>query len=172
LISDLRAKLGRRVTLIAGDGFSPVSDMLKGAGRAALGTYLVFAVVPTERLGAAGTRFVHAFGATQPSGVVQSGTYVPEAAEAAEVLLRAIAQSDGTRASVLGRLRRVTIRNGLLGSFHFDQNGDMSPALVAAFHVTGRTPAGSTLVSDFRGSRVDRLIKVPTDLLRPHASSD
>jgi ABC-type branched-subunit amino acid transport system substrate-binding protein len=133
--------------------------------------YVMFPVAPVERLGQAGRRFVGSFRATQPGGVVQSGTYLPEAAQAAEVLLQAIARSDGTRRSILAELRRTTINDGILGSFRFDQNGDMTPAQVAAFQVTGRTPAGSTLVSDFRGARVDRLIEVPTDLLRPRATS-
>jgi branched-chain amino acid transport system substrate-binding protein len=165
LIKALRSRLGGHVTLVASDGFTPVSGLLQEADRAALGMYIMFPVAPVERLGRAGRNFVAAFRPTQPGGVVQSGTYVPEAAEAADVLLRAIAHSDGTRASVLSALRRIRIDRGILGSFRFDQNGDMTPALVAAFRVTGRTPPGSPLVSDFHGSTVDRLVSVPTSLL-------
>jgi branched-chain amino acid transport system substrate-binding protein len=170
LVKALRSRLGRRVTLIASDGFGPVSGLLHEAGRAALGMYLMFPVAPVELLGRAGRRFVAAFRATQPEGVVQSGTYIPEAAQAAETLLQAIARSNGTRGSVLSELRRIKIKGAILGSFRFDQNGDMTPALVAAFRITGQTPPGSTLVSDFRGSEADRLIRVPIDLLdRPAA---
>jgi DNA-binding SARP family transcriptional activator/ABC-type branched-subunit amino acid transport system substrate-binding protein/streptogramin lyase len=165
LIKALRSRLGEQVTLVASDGFTPVSGLLHEAGRAALGMYLMFPVAPVERLGPAGRNFVAAFRATQAGGVVQSGTYVPEAAQAADALLRAIARSNGTRASVLAELRRIRINRGILGGFRFDQNGDMTPALVAAFRVTGRTPKGSPLVSDFRGSAVDRLVSVPTSVL-------
>jgi DNA-binding SARP family transcriptional activator len=171
LIKALRAQLGRRATIVVSDGFAPVSDVLKHAGRAALGTYLMFPVAPVERLGAAGRRFIAAFQATQPGGVVESGTYVPEAAQAAETLLQAIAGSDGTRASVLNQLGRLEVRDGILGTFRFDDGGDMTPELVAAFRITGRTPRGSTLVSDFHGATVDRLVRVPTNLLSRPASA-
>jgi ABC-type branched-subunit amino acid transport system substrate-binding protein len=142
VVKALRSRLGRHVTLVAGDGFTPVSGLLHEAGRAALGMYVMFPGAPVERLGRPGRTFVAAFRATQSGGVVQSGTYVPEAAQAADALLQAIAQSDGTRASVLAELRRIKINRGILGSFRFDQNGDMTPALVAAFRVTRRTPSG------------------------------
>ena len=45
-------------------------------------------------------------------------------AQAAEVLLDAIAASDGTRRSVTAQLFRSRVRDGLLGSFGFDRNGD------------------------------------------------
>lgn len=76
------------MTLTESDGFLPVSGLLHEAGRAALGMYVMFPVAPVERLGRAGRHFVTAFRATQPEGVVQSGTYIPEAAQAAETLLQ------------------------------------------------------------------------------------
>jgi DNA-binding SARP family transcriptional activator/ABC-type branched-subunit amino acid transport system substrate-binding protein/streptogramin lyase len=164
LIKALRARLGRKVTLISGDAFVPVSDTLKAAGRAAFGMYVTIPGVALEKLGPAGRRFAREFGATQQGGAIASGTYVPEAAEAAEVLLRAIAHSDGTRASVLAALQHVEMADGILGGFRFDPNGDMTPALVTAFRVTGRTAPGSRLVSDFRGAEVDRIIRVPAAL--------
>ena len=51
-------------------------------------------------------------------------------------MLAAIAGSDGTRASVLARLRASTVRDGILGSFRFDRNGDMTPAGVAILRFT------------------------------------
>jgi branched-chain amino acid transport system substrate-binding protein len=167
LIRALRARLGPRTALIASDGFLPVSAMLKDAGAAAVGVYVIFPVAAAEMLGPAGRRFVRAFGATQPGGVVQSGTYVPEAAAATDVVLQAIARSDGTRASVLRQLRNAKAGDGILGPFRFDLNGDMDPALVTAFRVTGKAERGVALVSDFRGSRPVRLMRVPTRLLDP-----
>ena len=48
------------------------------------------------------------------------------AAQATEVLLTAIARSDGTRRSVLRELFRTRVKSGLLGSFRFDRNGDIT----------------------------------------------
>ena len=62
---------------------------------------------------------------------------VLEAAQATELVLRAIAGSDGTRASVLARLRASTERDGILGSFRFDPNGDMTPGSVPIVRFTG-----------------------------------
>ena len=45
--------------------------------------------------------------------------------EAAEVIVDAIARSDGTRASVLHELSQTRESAGLLGDFSFDGNGDM-----------------------------------------------
>ena len=55
-------------------------------------------------------------------------------AAAADVLLDAIAASDGTRAGVRAALLRVRDR-GLLGSFRIDANGDIVPAKVAILRI-------------------------------------
>ncbi len=166
VVKALRARLGSKVTLIGGDGFSFIPDLKKAAGPAATGMYVSFAGVPNDGLGPTGRRFLLEFGATQPGGAVQSETYVPQAAQAAEVLLQAIARSDGTRSSVLRELRRANVKNGILGSFGFDPDGDATPAAVTIFRVPGG-PGDPDLVSDFRGAVVDRVIRVPTSLLRP-----
>lgn len=49
---------------------------------------------------------------------------VAYAAQAAQVLLDAIARSDGTRASVTKELFATRVRGGILGTFGFDRNGD------------------------------------------------
>ncbi len=65
------------------------------------------------------------------------------AAQAAEVVLAAIARSDGTRASVLRELQATRVRGGILGTFRFDRNGDITPAKLAVLRVTGTTPRAS-----------------------------
>ncbi len=164
VVKALRARLGPRAVLIAGDGFLPIPEMLKATGPAAVGMYVSIAGVTSEKLGLAGRRFLHDFAATQPGGTIPSGTYVPEAAQAAEIVLQAIARSDGTRASVLRELRATRIEGGILGNFRFDANGDMTPSPVAIFRVTGGR-GGEGLVSNFRGSVGDRVIYVPVSLL-------
>ncbi len=68
-----------------------------------------------------------------------------EAAQTAELVLQAIARSDGTRASVLEELKASRVRDGLLGSFRFDRNGDVTPATVPILRITGSTPPGAGL---------------------------
>ena len=68
-----------------------------------------------------------------PSG--PSDAWAPAAAQATDVLLTAIARSDGTRASVIHQLFRVHVKNGILGSFHFTPRGDISPATVLVYRV-------------------------------------
>ena len=165
LIKALRSRLGRKVVLIAPDGFVPIRDVLATAGPAALGMYVSVAGVTNDKLGQAGRRFLQAFASTHPGGAIASGTYLPQAAQAAELLLQAIAGSDGTRASVLSRLKTLRVRNGILGSFRFDRNGDMRPSLITILRVVGKTPTDLTLVADYRGAVVDRRISVPEGLL-------
>ena len=46
-------------------------------------------------------------------------------AQAAEILLDAIARSDGTRASVTREVFRTRVSDGILGNIRFDRNGDL-----------------------------------------------
>jgi ABC-type branched-subunit amino acid transport system substrate-binding protein len=91
---------------------------------------------------------------------------VLEAAQAAELVVRAIARSDGTRASVLEELQASRVRNGLLGSFRFDRNGDVTPATVPIVRITGSTPPQAGLPSNFQGAVVDRVVEIPRRLVR------
>ena len=77
---------------------------------------------------------------------------LPETAQATEVLLDAIARSDGTRASVVEELFATKVENGILGSFSFDRFGDIDPAPVGVYRYEGgkivvdgvvRAPLGS-----------------------------
>ncbi len=81
-------------------------------------------------------------------------------------MLDAIARSEGTRESVLSELRSSRVKNGLLGSFRFDRNGDSVPAAVPILRITGQTPPGAGLPEYFEGAVLDRVVKVPAPLLR------
>jgi len=89
---------------------------------------------------------------------------VLEAGQAAQLVLDAIARSDGTRASVLEELRASKVEDGILGSFRFDDSGDITAASIPILRVTGATPPGSGLPEGLQGAVVDRVIKVPTSL--------
>ena len=82
---------------------------------------------------------------------------MPEAAQATETVLAAIARSDGTRASVLAQRQSTRERDSILGDFAFDRYGDMTPAQFTVLQVTGtRARPATNLI-------VDRVIAVPTD---------
>ena len=166
LVSGLRERLGPHVVLIAPDGFLPVPAVLHTAGPAALGMYISIPGTSSQALPPAGQRFMQALAASEPAGTIPGGTtYVPEAVQAAEVALSAIARSTGTRSSVLQQLRAIRVSNGILGSFRFDPSGDMTQAPVSFFRVTGGK-GGPGLLSDYEGSVAFRVIYVPASLVR------
>ncbi len=120
--------------------------------------------LPARDLGPAGLRFARDFGATAPFG-----TPIPwalQAAGAAEVVLEAIARSDGTRSSVLEEMRGTEMKDGVLGSFRFDRHGDITPAAIPILRVTGDTTPGAEIHPSFQGAVVDRVVTVPARLAR------
>jgi branched-chain amino acid transport system substrate-binding protein len=160
LIRDLRDRLGRSVDLLAPDGLTPLTTFVERAGRAGLGVYVSQAGVITERLPAAGARFVERFRKAQ-SGVVIAPAAV-YAAQAAEVLLDAIAHSDGTRPSIIEELFEIRVREGLLGSFGFDDNGDITESPVTIVRVV--RGGGSKRIGSVEGSVVERVVR-PSPML-------
>jgi branched-chain amino acid transport system substrate-binding protein len=134
LIKDLASVLGKNVTLMAPDGFTPISAVVSGAGSVSEGMYISVAGEPNEKLGPAGQKFVKDFGATAAGG----GNVVPYtayAAQAAEVLLKAIADSDGTRADVSSNLLNTNVTDGILGSFKINANGDTNQNPVTVYQI-------------------------------------
>ncbi len=135
LIKDLRSVLGTSVTLIAPDGFTPISADVEGAGTAAEGMYVSVAGLPNEQLGSTGKAFIKGFGGTQPGGQVDP--YSVYAAQSAQVLLDAISRSDGTRASVAKELFSTKVSNGILGNFSINANGDTDANPVTIYQIKG-----------------------------------
>ena len=160
MLKALRARLGPRIPILATDQFVPVPEMLEYVGPAARGLYLTATDVPASAREAipAGQRFARDFG-----HVSNAEPYVLPAAQAADLVMRAIARSDGTRASVLKEIRSGEVRNGVLGDFRFDR-GDITPATVPIFRVTGRTPAGEEVFDLFDGAVVEHVFEVPARL--------
>jgi branched-chain amino acid transport system substrate-binding protein len=135
VVKDLRSVLGNNVTLLAPDGFTPISAVVSGAGQSAEGMYVSVAGQPNENLPAAGKTFVKDFGATQKGGNVDP--YSSYGAQAAEVLLSAIAASDGTRTGVTDQLLKTKVTNGLLGNFTINANGDTNSNPVTMYLIKG-----------------------------------
>ena len=73
-----------------------------------------------------GRQFVAQFAATQGTRPVYFESVY--AAQAAELLLDAIARADGSRESVVAALRRTRVKRGLLGGIAFDSEGDITRA--------------------------------------------
>jgi ABC-type branched-subunit amino acid transport system substrate-binding protein len=146
LMEDLRRELGPRVVFAAGDQFvagaspedyGPVGEGLRVTG---------YGVTP-EALAPAARRFLRSAGA--PEGDYLDYAEVAQAAQAAEVLLDAIARSDGTRAVVVEELFKTRVTGGILGSFSFDQYGDITPATIGLYSIRNGTVV------------VDGVIRVP-----------
>jgi branched-chain amino acid transport system substrate-binding protein len=163
VVKALRARLGPDFVIMAGDAFIPVRELLKLAGPGALGMYVSSTFIAPTRLSPAGREFVREFAPTQPGGSIRP--FVLESAQAAEILIEAIARSDGSRASVLRELREIEVSDGILGSFRFDANGDKTPAAIAIYRVTGKTPRGTDVSADLRGAVVDRVVSIPSELI-------
>ena len=125
LLKDLRSVIGPKPTFVGPDGWTPYSATL-GAGAAAEGMYISYAGQPLQKLGKTGKTFIaglrkyaHIKGQMPPYAVYQG--------QSAQVLLDAIGRSNGTRGSVSAQLFKTNVKNGIMGTFHFDKNGDIVP---------------------------------------------
>jgi branched-chain amino acid transport system substrate-binding protein len=120
------------VVLIAPDGFTTQATVEPEEGGAdeADGMFLTVAGVPLDQLGPAGQEFAAAFGEKYAAELEGNPVdpYSAYGAQAAEVILDAIAASDGTRASVIEQMFATQVTDGILGSFSFNENGDPAGA--------------------------------------------
>lgn len=163
VLRDLRRRLSDDVDLLGPGGLTPAPLLMTKSNGAARGMYLSFPGVLPESLPPAAARWATRFGATQRGVTVEpSAVY---AAQAAEVLLDAIARSDGTRRSVVDELFRTRVENGLLGSFEFDSNGDVSESPVTIVQV--QRPGSDVAVQSVEGAPVVRVVRASPRLVAP-----
>jgi branched-chain amino acid transport system substrate-binding protein len=134
LIKDLRNGLGKNVKIIAPDGFTPVSATIQQGGSATENMFVSVAGLPNSALTGAGKAFVVAFTVADHKVPDPYSVY---AAQAAEVLVQAIKQSNGSRADVAKQLFKVHLTNSILGNVSFNSNGDVSSNPVTIYRVTG-----------------------------------
>jgi branched-chain amino acid transport system substrate-binding protein len=132
LIKDLRAGLGPDVQIFGPDGWTPISATIEGAGAAADGMLITQPGIPPDRLKGAGKKFVTDF--TADIGHAPD-PYTNYAAQAAEILLTAIDKADGDRAKVAENLFDLDVKDGILGDFKIDENGDTTLGTVAVFQI-------------------------------------
>jgi branched-chain amino acid transport system substrate-binding protein len=131
LLQDLRAGVGPNVLFAGPDGWTPYDTTLK-AGSAAQGMYISYAGQPLQKLGPAGKKFIADLKAyAKIKG--QLPPYAVYQGQSAQILLNAIAKSNGTRASVTTQLFKQRVVNGIMGTFNFDKNGDTVPTKWISF---------------------------------------
>ena len=129
VIKDKVAVLGPNdgaVKLLAPDGFTQQST-IDESGPASKGMYMSIAGVPIDAFKGAALDFIDGLQKGPLSGAAID-PYAIYGGQAAQVLLDAIAASDGTRSDVITKLFDTNVQNGLLGSFKIDDNGDPEDA--------------------------------------------
>ena len=133
LLRQLRAGLGPDVTLMATEGMFPVTVLRARAGDAAEGLLVTLSSVANEKLEGAGEEFLAQF---EKETRQEPCCYSVHVAQATHVLLDAIAASDGSRESVTRAVLDLNVRDGIIGDFSFDENGDVTPPLVSVYRIT------------------------------------
>ena len=128
VIKDKVAVLGPNdgdVKLLAPDGFT-TQQTIDEAGKAAAGMFMSVAGVPIDEFTGRGAEFAEEFKGTL--GGKDIDPYAIYGVQAAQVLLDAIAASDGTRESVIQQIFQTKVSGGYLGNFEINENGDPSGA--------------------------------------------
>ncbi|MFN0155405.1 MAG: branched-chain amino acid ABC transporter substrate-binding protein [Gaiella sp.] len=129
VIKDKVAVLGPNdgaVKLFAPDGFTTQATIDESGGAAA-GMFMSVAGVPIDEFEGPAKEFVDALIAGPLSGK-EIDPYAIYGAQAAQVMLDAIAASDGSRGDVIAKLFETEVSGGLLGDFGFNENGDPTNA--------------------------------------------
>jgi branched-chain amino acid transport system substrate-binding protein len=162
LLRDLRAQLGEEFPISTGDGWWP-EGAVEVAGDAALGLLISTHGTPNSELPDPGQAFVTELAGILPGGEVSSFSAV-YGAQAAQVLLDAIARSDGTRASVVQQLFATRVVDGLIGDFRFNAEGDPTLQTVTLFRVASPEEPGER-TAGWEGGVLDRVITVPPEFL-------
>jgi branched-chain amino acid transport system substrate-binding protein len=133
LIKDIAAG-APGVKILTPDGFTPISAVAQQAGAAAEGAYVSVAGLPNTALKGAGATFVKNFTKADKRAPDPYSVY---AAQAAEVMVGAIAQSNGTRADVAKQLFKLKLTNSILGTVSFNANGDVTANPVTIYRIKG-----------------------------------
>ena len=154
VLRDLRRTLGPDFPILATEDALPIMQLFDEAGAAARGVHIVLGGRQPQRLDAAGRRFVREFGATQPGGRV--GQFDVYAAAATEVLLDAIARSDGTRQSVANALATTRLAAGPIGPIALDRQGD--PTVTHATVIRAEHGGAPFYIDGIEGGEIERVI--------------
>jgi DNA-binding SARP family transcriptional activator/ABC-type branched-subunit amino acid transport system substrate-binding protein len=159
VVRELRRALGARVHLLLTDGFTPTDILVRRAGSAADGAYISLASATLDALTPSGRRLARTLRTISAEAAEDPGAFY--AAQAATVLLDAIARSDGSRASVLREVRRTDVAEGLLGPVRFDASGDLAAPAVTVL----RVHRGDRSRPDFEDARVEQVLRPSISLV-------
>jgi branched-chain amino acid transport system substrate-binding protein len=132
LVRELRAAVGPHVAIIAPDGFTPLPATIKATGaKGAEGLYVSEIGMPASGFGPLGRKIAKMFTPSEPDS---GGSGY--AAEAAQVLVDAIAASNGTRADVTKHLFAVHEGGAIVKNLGFDGDGDptVNPFTIVRVH--------------------------------------
>jgi DNA-binding SARP family transcriptional activator/ABC-type branched-subunit amino acid transport system substrate-binding protein len=143
LIRGLRSALPR-MQLLVPDAFAFFPQLMRDVGPAAEGMIISQPAIAPLLLRGPGRRFAADFGERI------DGTFYPwtaYGAQAADLLLDAIARSDATRRSVTRALFRTRVRNGLIGSFSFTRTGDITAGKVTMIRIERGRPVPVRVVT-------------------------
>ena len=130
VIKDKVAVLGPNdgdVKLFAPDGFT-TQQTIDDAGPASKGMFMSVAGVPIDEFSGPAQEFAENFQNDYLKDTQRIDPYAIYGAQAAQVLLDAIGNSDGTRTDVIAKMFATEVTDGLLGSFKFNENGDPEDA--------------------------------------------
>ena len=161
LINDKVAVLGpnSKVLLMLPDGFTTDSVFQRSQGGTpnANGAFFSVAGVGIDKYKGAALKFIDGFKGQLGGKPVDP--YAILGAQAAQVLLGAIDKSDGTRSSVIDEIYKTDIKNGLIGSFKLNKNGDLTGANGAATQFTIYVGAGNHLKTLLTTAPVPNLVQ-------------
>jgi branched-chain amino acid transport system substrate-binding protein len=147
LINDKVAVLGdnNKVKLMLPDGFTTdaVFQRSEGGTPNANGAYFSVAGVGIDKYKGAALKFIDGFKGELNGKPVDP--YAILGAQAGQVLLDAIERSDGSRSSVIEEIFKTKVKNGLIGDFELNKNGDLTGANGAALLYTIYVGEGSHL---------------------------
>ncbi|HKD33374.1 MAG TPA: branched-chain amino acid ABC transporter substrate-binding protein [Gaiellaceae bacterium] len=147
LINDKVNILGSnsKVLLMLPDGFTTAAVFQRSQGGTpnANGAYFSVAGVGIDQYKGAAETFINGF--KSQLGGKPVDPYAILGAQAAQVLLKAIQNSDGSRSSVIDNVFKTHVTNGLIGSFSLNKNGDLSGASGAALKFTIYVGANNNL---------------------------
>ncbi len=145
VIKDIRSVLGAKFPILMPDGFTPFSATGQTSGNTSNGAYISYPGIPVKSLKGAGAKFVSGF--TKVNNRKLPDPYTAYAAQAAQVLLGAIAKSNGTRADATSKLFNLNVTNGVLGNFTINKNGDTTLGTVTFGQMSGQNAKFIELIS-------------------------
>jgi len=129
VIKDKVAVLGPNtgnVKLLAPDGFTTQATIDESGVKNAQGMFMSVAGVPIDEFKGEGKKFIDDFKGILGNEPVDP--YAAYGAQAAEIMLDAIATAGDDRAGIIQAIFDTKVTNGILGSFEINENGDPAQA--------------------------------------------